>query len=327
MQLALPWLEVTVEAGPRLLEQLERATTKFSLGTTALTHHVRLFATLHDPAPASNETAFNHQQNLHYQFVSGQIDETRSRFQTADGSTAAIDHSAGRIELQLTPQVFDAPYSTWSDLVAAPLAEHWRALGCFPLHAAAVELGAERLLICGASGSGKTSLSLALVTAGGTWRADDKVLLRRDGPSISAVSLYRNTNLPPATISNHPRLRFVLDRPPLDETNDKRACQLTELDLAVKLEPFAPTALVFPVRRDRAQSACRRLPAAETLLRLSAQSPASPFRARLRAQHRMLVALASSLPAWEVECGSDVLEQPRAFARHLEASLAAPGAT
>lgn len=47
------------------------------------------------------------------------------------------------------------------------------------LHASAVAVGNRGLLICGASGSGKSSLALQMIALGATLVADDRVLVRR----------------------------------------------------------------------------------------------------------------------------------------------------
>jgi hypothetical protein len=323
MRVALPWLDVDVDnGGTRLAGEVRRALTKFATDSTVNVErlHLSLRLAAAEPLPAPPDTRF--------QFVHGVTGEERSVFQTPDGSEAAVDHRAGRIELRLREPVFSAPYSTWPDLVAAPLAEHWRARRCYPLHAAAVSVDDEHWIVCGASGCGKTTLSLALVAAGGRWRADDKLLLRQAGGGVEAVSLYRNANLAPATIRRFPSLAFALDRAPIDATNDKRPCRLDELGLRVDLSPFRPTALLFPVQTAAPTSRLRRLAAADVLLRLSAQSPVSGVRTRLRAQHDQLATLTRDCPAWEIGAGLDVLDRPREFAarvRETVSTIAAAG--
>lgn len=56
----------------------------------------------------------------------------------------------------------------------------------FMLHAALLSRGGEGLLICGDSGAGKTMLSVALLTAGFDYHADDVVWIGQDGEAVGA---------------------------------------------------------------------------------------------------------------------------------------------
>ena len=227
--LNLPWLRLTCRDEPETLTtQLSRALAKFAGGhghvAVSLAASVSCSRTGHpDEARAIADAA-----NVQFQFVQGLEQGDTARYATADGSVAAINLETGQLRLSLSAAVFDAPYSTWSDLVAAPLAAAWRHHGFYPLHAAAVSFddGCAPLVI-GASGAGKTTMSLALLQRGATWRSDDKVLLHAATTTIVAASLYANTNLAPATIAAHGSLAFAMARPPINDTNDKRPCLLT----------------------------------------------------------------------------------------------------
>jgi hypothetical protein len=254
---------------------------------------------------------------LKYQFARGTTGADGARFVTQDGSLLELDFRSHALRGVLSRSTFTAPYSTWPDLMLAPLTEYWREHGCFPLHAAGVALEEERFVIAGFSGSGKTTLSLACLAAGGTWNADDKLLFRTAADGIQAVSLYRNTNLHPATVAHFEDLAFTLERESIDETNVKRPCLLEELPVRVDLSPFAPTALLFPQVSDGASTTLVRLAPAEAYLRLAAQSPLSTYGLRMRSQVQALAAVTRALPAFEVRSGRDVLEAPDIAARRL----------
>jgi hypothetical protein len=152
--------------------------------------------------------------------------------------------------------------------------------------------GRHTVLIVGASGAGKTTTALALLQApGSTWRADDKVLLTTTGGALRGISLYRNTNVAPATIRAFAALQFAEPRPPLDATNDKRACLLDEVTDAVDLRAFEPTALIFPSQSGTRDSHLAQMDATTVLLRLAGQSPMSSERGRARAHHDLLCRL------------------------------------
>jgi hypothetical protein len=323
--LTLPCLQITFPTlPPDLAREVSRAVAKFATGQPPWP--ISLDATLRCDDIGARDVARDlaSAANVRFQFVSGVESAGGARYATADGSVVSVSHQSGELTLHLNRQVFSAPYSTWADLFAAPLAAAWRHHGYYPLHAAAVSADDAALLIVGSSGSGKTTMSLALVESGGTWRADDKVLLHADSGSILAASLYSNTNLAPATIAAHESLAFALDRPSINETNAKRPCSLSEVAAAVDLSPFRPTALIFPRQVPRRESRLRRLTDIEAVIHLSAQSPMSGERTRMGLQHRLLVEMARQLPAWEVEAGSDVLDRRDAFVARIREALSQP---
>lgn len=323
MVVALPWLALSVPSLDHALAfQLQRAFAKFAVGHTDARHHLTATVTCDEHGAPDEGRDLAAAANASFQFVVGRETADTAHYATADGSVVRVDFLSGHIQFTLNEAVFDAPYSTWADLCAAPLAATWRYHGYVPLHAAAVSLDEHSVLVVGASGSGKTTTSLALATGDGVWRADDKVLLRGTPGGFEAASLYANTNLAPATIAAHAPLAFALERPPINDTNDKRACQLDELGQRIDLSPFTPSAIVFPRQVDRDRSSLRRLSSIDVVMRLAAQSPTGGDRASVRRQHQQLVALATHVPAWELEAGRDVLFDPLSFATALRRSLA-----
>jgi hypothetical protein len=314
--LALPWLQLEAECdSPETLREVEQALFKLALGSPEPV--VPTLRAQFELGSAPNAATVWDDGSLKYQFVQGTTDAEGARFATPDGSLLELDFRTHSLTGTLSPSTFTAPYSTWPDLMLAPLTEYWREHGCFPLHAAGVALEDERFVIAGFSGSGKTTLSLACLAGGGTWNADDKLLFRSTPDGARAVSLYRNTNLHPATVAHFEDLAFTLERDSIDETNVKRPCLLEELPLRVDLLPFTPTVLLFPQVTDADLTTVARLAPADTYLRLAAQSPLSTHPPRMRTQVRALAAVAKSLPAFEVRSGRDVLEAPATAAHRL----------
>lgn len=325
MEFLLPWLRLSVAAPQRLLDEVQRALFKLSTGSTPTgMRELSAELSLDDRGePLSLAAHVWEEGELRYQFVRGQVTAEGAQFATADGSLLDLDLPRRRLRGMIRPSTFTAPYSTWADFVLAPLTEFWRANALFPLHAAAVELEGEAFVLPGYSGAGKTSLCLALVRAGATWRADDKLLFSAGSDGIRAVSLYRNTNLHPDTVTRVPGLDFTLDRAPIDETNPKRPWLLTEVSGAVDLGEFRPTALLFPSVGGGARTEIRPASRMDAHLRLAAQSPMSSYAGRIRSHVEALSTMARTLPALTVSGGDDVFSDPEGLAEHLLAAVRA----
>lgn len=67
------------------------------------------------------------------------------------------------------------------------------------IHATCVAIGGRAVLLCGASGSGKSDLALRLIDRGAELVSDDQVLITRDGDTLRAS--------PPATIAGKIEVR------------------------------------------------------------------------------------------------------------------------
>ena len=323
MEFLLPWLRLSVAAPQPLLAEVQRALFKLSTGSTPTgMRELTAELSLDDRAePLSLAAHVWEEGELRYQFVRGRVTAEGAQFATAAGSLLDLVLPRRRLRGMIRSTTFTAPYSTWADFVLAPLTEFWRANELFPLHAAAVELGGEAFLVPGYSGAGKTSLCLALDRAGATWRADDKLLFAAGKDEIRAVSLYRNTNLHPETVRRVPGLDFTLARAPIDETNPKRPCLMTEVSGSIDLGEFRPTALLFPSVGGGAQSEIRSASRMEAHLRLAAQSPTSSYAGRVRTHVQALSTVACSLPALTVSGGEDVFNDPDGLAERLLAAV------
>lgn len=318
--LALPWLTLKLSsASESLLHSAELALRRFAVcdGPGRLPP-LRLRM---DWATSASGEELWREGGVRYQFVRGEVEEGQARYVTADGSVVHLYPRARWVSAAVRPSTPSGPYSTWPDLLSAPLAEYWRVHGCFPLHAAAVDLDGRCVVLPAPSGAGKTTLCLALLRGGGAWRADDKLLLARRGDGTEMISLQRTTNLSPETIRRFEGLSFVAGRPPLDENNPKRAALMEEASERVDLSSFPPSALLFPRIARAPRSAVRALDHREALVRLAAQSPTSPLRSRLRAQVDALAALAAEVPALEIVGGADVLTRPEAVAELVRRAI------
>lgn len=130
------------------------------------------------------------------------------------------------------------------------------------IHASCVAIGGRAVLLCGASGSGKSDLALRLIDRGAELVADDQVLLTRDGDTLRAS--------PPATIAGKIEVRGLgilamphrtampvslliqLDDPIARMPLDARSRTLAGVDVPVialaALEPSAPVKVELALR-------------------------------------------------------------------------------
>lgn len=130
------------------------------------------------------------------------------------------------------------------------------------IHASCVAIGGRAVLLCGASGSGKSDLALRLIDRGAELVADDQVLLTRDGDTLRAS--------PPATIAGKIEVRGIgilamphrtampvslliqLDDPIARMPLDARSRTLAGVDVPVialaALEPSAPVKVELALR-------------------------------------------------------------------------------
>lgn len=92
-------------------------------------------------------------------------------------------------------------YSTVAALTAA-----WR--GLLPLHACAVELDGRAVLIAGAAGAGKSTLTAGLIAAGARFMADDLVVLRIEEGRVAGRNVVLRGR---PTIRLHPGTAAALD--------------------------------------------------------------------------------------------------------------------
>jgi hypothetical protein len=94
-------------------------------------------------------------------------------------------------------------------LFALVLALRWH--GLFHLHAGALQApDGRRLLVSGAAGAGKSTLTLALVEAGCAYLGDDAVFLAAHGEGLAVLALPRPFHVAPRTASAFPRLLPLL---------------------------------------------------------------------------------------------------------------------
>lgn len=168
---------------------------------------------------------------------------------TTDGGTALIGHftaSGERWHMTVPPALIES--GRWfdvEDLLTLILTTGWRRAGWVPIHAAGLlspDAAAKGMgvLVCAASGGGKTTLTVAMVRRG--WRSlgDDKLLLRSMGDGAVVASVKQMLNIDPAVAAWFPELARIADEPAYSTWTPKRRVNLG------RIWPHAPAATLMP---------------------------------------------------------------------------------
>jgi hypothetical protein len=126
-----------------------------------------------------------------------------------------------------------------------PLAELLKRHGLYMAHAAGLSLDGQGLLIAGASGAGKTTLTIALLRAGFGFLGDDTLFLCARAHGLCALAFPDQIDVTAHTASFFPELQ-ALARAPLPGSRPKQSLSPTRVYSAVPSWECAPAVLVFP---------------------------------------------------------------------------------
>jgi hypothetical protein len=229
--------------------------------------------------------------------------------------------SDGRsIRGRVRPTVDPHDFANVALLVALTLALRPRTL--FHLHAAAcVVPGLGGLLIPGAAGSGKSSLSLALLAAGAGWLGDDAVLVARRDGGPAVLGLPKPFHVADRTARAYPELAGLLE--PCGAAG-KRALDPRLAFPGRELELLAaPAAVLLPAIADAEHTVVEGISSAEALGALIESSAmlAVDGMPGVPEQLDLLRALANAPVRARVLLGRDLLEAPRRTAAALTGTL------
>jgi len=159
--------------------------------------------------------------------------------------------------------------------------------GMAPLHASAVAIGARAVLVCGASGAGKSSFAAALIGQGGRLISDDLSALTFDGAGRACVLPGRTT------IRLFPDLAWLLG-------NEPGTSEISEGG-KLRFQPrhvggIAPIPIGSLVHLDASDSAIPRAFATNLLIQQVYRRPAVARLPGTEARFAMIDALATQVP-------------------------------
>ncbi len=199
------------------------------------------------------------------------------------------------------------------DVTLTALAPLLRARGAYLLHAFAASCDGAAALICGASGSGKTTSGASLLLGGWRYLANDAVLLQRRGEDIVALPTPGSLQVRPATLFLLPALRHRRGYP-----HAATASYIFPADAVAEEgwgEPAPVRALFFPhIERELAASYLQPLEKAVALARLVEESVDRWDTAALGAHLNVLQALVAGAEAYRLHLGQDVERLPQLLA-------------
>jgi hypothetical protein len=156
-------------------------------------------------------------------------------------------------------------------LFTIPLAELLKREGRFMVHAAGLARDGRGLLVPGASGAGKTTLTLALLRSGFGFLADDTVFLtqrpRGATPRLAALAFPDEVDLTEQTAAFFPELVAQPDRPS-PAKRPKRAVSALRVYGVTPVWECPPVALVFPQIAPVSRSVLTPISPDEALLQL-----------------------------------------------------------
>jgi hypothetical protein len=187
------------------------------------------------------------------------------------------------------------------------------------VHGAAVGTSDGGVLIVGKGGSGKSTTALACLESGLLYAGDDYVLVSAD-PMPQAFSLYSTAKLVPEQLDAFPRLAGYVDN--ADRLVSEKALFFINGARAVQLSAgFALKAVLVPRVTGIRDTILRKASPAASLLALAPSTILGHPRSG-QAEFRFLAGLVKRLPAYVLECGTDLTQIPQAISDLLASSNA-----
>jgi hypothetical protein len=126
-----------------------------------------------------------------------------------------------------------------------PWMELLRRRGLYNLHAAGFRVNGKAVLFPGSSGSGKSTISIALLRAGMEFLGDDTLFLTRTGSDLRVLGFPDEIDVTEETIGLFPELAHLLESS-LDPGWPKRPIRSEEVFLQMPLQECSPGILIFP---------------------------------------------------------------------------------
>ena len=215
------------------------------------------------------------------------------------GGASRVDVHFGRRQARgfVSAAHIASPWTISHRIFYVPVLEILRSAGTFHIHAGCVCRGDRCILLCGASGRGKSTLTYALARAGFAYMSDDAAFIRSDGRAIEIFAFPEKIKLDRGSREFFPEFDGFPRGPGKMEIPASRT---RIADVAVS---GRPDAIVFTQRGSGGKSRLAPLSAGEAFLRLIGQSVSISRKDSVEANLDMLKRLAGASRSFELVLG------------------------
>ncbi|MHB1162803.1 MAG: hypothetical protein ACYC3V_21085, partial [Chloroflexota bacterium] len=229
---------------PRLSEAVEGLFHRYaeaSAGSPSeekLTCHLEAVESL-PPVVPSDASVVNEQGGLRHSALDGRL------FLEARGlSLSVADLHAHHMAVYVVHNRADALWSIQHFAILPMVMEFLRLRGLYPIHGAALEMKGHALILPALPGSGKSTLSIALLRAGLRLLSDDMPFLTNRDGKAEVLSFPEDINVCADGLGFFEELAFLAERPPNER--GKHSFPADALFPGCLAERARPRLLVFP---------------------------------------------------------------------------------
>jgi hypothetical protein len=196
----------------------------------------------------------------------------------------------------------ESPWTLAHRIFYLPLVEILRFHKAYYVHAGCVCEGDKGILICGASGRGKSTLTYALSRSRFSYLSDDGVFLRRNGAGVEVFGFPERIKLDRRSCSHFEEFDHLRAVP------GKRELRVKETRIRSVSRRAVPVALVFPGWGSGPESKIRKVSRDEGLVTLVGQSIQPSLPGAVEEHLDVLAQLAMSVDCYDLKASEDLVD-------------------
>lgn len=233
--------------------------------------------------------------------------DTDSYYTLKNGSIIYFNSILGRAEGFIRKETLNDPERLFS-LIGAPISENLKYNSLYSFHSAALFSKGVGYLFSGDSGSGKTSSTLSLISAGYKYVSDDVVLLEEVNGVIIANSLAKTLNIDRDMAGRFPYL--LKDETYPAEAGTKMSFDITKSFPDSFIPHLRPDVIIFVKKNLNGTSRALPLSQTEVFKRLLKQTVLATNKEVSRNQLKAYGMLVRQVRGFELLNGRDIYENP-----------------